>query len=247
MLWFTPKLPVTEEEKAWLDEAFAWLIEEIGIGVLKSVEVILPTEDFFPDPYDGSRRSIRRILDRVCEYMDVDPETIEVRFMEHEDLAQVHPLAANGETREHALGTYQMRKDGRHAISLDMSQAANPQMMVATIAHELGHVILHGEDRLDPDYEGHEPMTDLITVFYGIGIFNANSSFVFEQWTNSQFQGWRAGGAGYLSEQAFAYALALFAHTRGETKPAWSKHISTNVRSYFKRSFRYLARNPALS
>jgi hypothetical protein len=242
MLWFTPKLPIDDEEKSWIDEAFAWLIEEIGSEVIQSVEVVLPTEDFFPDPYDGGRQSIRRMLDRVCEYMDVDPETIAVSFTERDDLAQVHPLAASGESREHALGTYQMRKDGKHAISLDMSQASDPQMMVATIAHELGHIILHGEGRLDPEYEGHEEMTDLITVFYGLGIFNANSSFVFEQWTNSQFQGWRAGAAGYLSEQAFAYALALFAHLRNEPKPAWSKHLSTNVRSHFKSSLRFLSK-----
>lgn len=240
MFWITPKLPVDAETKAWIDEAFVWLIDELGRDVLTSVDVILPVEDYFPDPYNGSRASIRRMLDRVCEYMDVDPALVEVRFVEHEDLAQVHPLAAGGDTREHALGTYHMRRDGKHAVSLDMSQAADPQMMVATIAHELGHVILHGEGRLDQEYDGHEEMTDLITVFYGLGVFTANSSFVFEQWTNSQYHGWRAGGAGYLSEEAFAYALALFAHLRGETKPAWRKHLSTNVRSYFKSSLRYL-------
>jgi hypothetical protein len=84
-------------------------------------------------------------------------------------------------------------------------------------------------------------MTDLVTVFYGLGIFNANSSFVFEQWTNSQFQGWRAGSAGYMSEEMFGYALALFARRRGETKPAWSKFLSTNVRSYMKSSLRFIS------
>lgn len=85
-------------------------------------------------------------------------------------------------------------------------------------------------------------MSDLVTVFYGLGVFNANSSFVFEQWTNSQFQGWRASGAGYLTEEMFAYALALFAYLRKESKPEWKSFLSTNVKSYFKSSVKYISK-----
>lgn len=240
MSWFTPKCPVDGETKEWIENAFGWLIEELGIDVLRSVEVVLPTEDFFPDAFNGSRASIRKMVGRVCEYMDVDPKQVEVRFFESEDEARFHPLAADGTSKGHALGTYQMRRDGKYAISLDTTQTANPQTLVATIAHELGHVILLGEGRLDPDHPDHEPMTDLVTVFYGLGVFNANSSFIFEQWTNSQFQGWRAGGAGYLTEEMFAYALALFAYLRDEQKPEWKSFLSINVRSYFKSSIKYL-------
>lgn len=240
MLWFTPKCPVDDETREWIDNAFQWLIDELGADTARDVPVILPTEDYFPDPYNGTRVSVRRMLDRICGYMDVDPEMVGVRFFENDDGSKLHQLAADGMDRNHVLGTYHMRRDGKYSISLDISQATNPEVMVATIAHELGHVILLGEGRLNEDYEDHEPMTDLVTVFYGLGIFNANSSFVFEQWTNSQFQGWRAGRAGYMSEEMFGYALALFARHRGETKPEWSKFLSTNVRSYMKSSLRFI-------
>lgn len=240
MGWFSPKCPVDAETKAWIDGAFGWLVEELGVEVLRESEVVLPTEEFFPDAFDGSRGAIRRMVDRVCGYMDVDPKLVAVEFFENDDVTRLHPLAGSGETRGHALGTYRMRRDGKYGISLDTAQALNPQTLVATIAHELGHVILLGEDRLDPDYADHEPMTDLVTVFYGLGVFNANSSFVFEQWTNSQYQGWQAGGAGYLSEEMFGYALALFAFLRGEEKPEWAGYLSTNVRSYFKSALKYI-------
>lgn len=240
MGWFTPKCPVDDETREWIDNAFQWLIDELGLETLREAEIVLPTEEYFPDPYNGSRAGIRKMLDRVCGFMDVDPALIEIRFFENWDSTRFHPLAAGESSERHELGTYQMRRDGKYAISLDTSQAVNPEMMVATIAHELGHVILLGEGRLNEDYEDHEPMTDLVTVFYGLGIFNANSSFVFEQFTNAQFQGWRAGSAGYLSEQMFGYALALFAHNRGDSKPAWMKFLSTNVRSYMKSSLRFI-------
>lgn len=244
MFWTAPKCPLDDDSRQWVDESFRWFVEELSPEVVRSVPVVLPEEHFFPDPYDGSRRSIRKMVDRVCEYMDVDPELIEVRFFEGESTGRIHPLASPESGESHPLGIYRMKPSGKYTISLNMDQAGNPEMMVATIAHELGHVILLGEGRLDEDFEGHEPLTDLLTVAYGFGVFSANSSFVFEQWTNAQFQGWRAGGAGYLTEEAYGYALALFAHFRSERKPAWSKYLKTNVKAYFKRSARYLEKNP---
>lgn len=243
MLWFAPRCPVDEETREWLDGSWKWLSKELGAEIPETTEVILPTAEHFPDPYNGSRASIRRMVDRVCGFMDVDPALIEVRFVEGEDAGRFHPLAASGDAGRHALGTYQMRRDGKHAISLDMEQASNPEMLVATVAHELGHVILLGEGRLEPDHPDHEPLTDLLTVFYGLGIFNANTTVIFEQWTNAQYQGWQIGGGGYLSEEAFGYALALFARARGEGKPAWAKYLNTNVRTYLKRALKYLRDN----
>lgn len=239
MSWFTSKCPVDVETKAWLENAFNWLIDELGPDTLQSVEVILPTEEYFPDSYSGSHSDIRKMLDRVCDYMDVDPAQVEIRFYTNEDGSGLHPLAASERSDGHALGTYHKRR-GKYIVSLDTSQASNPEVMIATIAHELGHVILLGEDRLDPNHPDHEPMTDLLTVFYGMGIFNANSVFSFEQWTNNQAQGWQANRRGYLTEEMFGYALGMFAYARGETKPEWYSYLNTNVRSYFKRSLKYV-------
>jgi len=240
MNWFTPKCPVDDDTKRWLENSFNWLIEELGTETLSSVDVVLPIEEYFPDPFSGTESDIRRMFERVCDYMDVDPKLIDLRFYVNEDGSRLHPLAGTERTG-HALGTYQMR-GGKYHVRLETSQAANPHVMVATIAHELGHVILLGENRLPDDYEDHEPMTDLLTVFYGMGLFNANSVFTFEQWTNTQAQGWRAERRGYLTEEMFGYALALFAYARGEAKPEWASYLNVNVRSYFKNSLKYLAK-----
>lgn len=238
MGWFSSACPVDDETRDWIDSSFRWLIDELGLDVLRSVEVVLPTEEFFPDAFDGSRSSIRTMLNRVCEYMDVDPKMIEVSFDKAN--SHIHPLTADGEFRSHALGTYQMGGNGKYQISLEELQAANPEQLVATIAHELGHVILLGENRLDPAHPDHEPLTDLVTVFYGLGVFNANAAVIFEQWTNPQFQGWQIGRSGYLTEEIYGYALALFAKLRNETSPGWASHLTTNVRSYFKDATKFI-------
>ena len=85
MNWFTPKCPLNAEEKEWVENAFQWLIDELGIEILQNLEVILPTDDFFPDPFSGSESDIRKMVGRVCDYMDVDPTLVDLRFFTNED------------------------------------------------------------------------------------------------------------------------------------------------------------------
>jgi hypothetical protein len=108
--------------------------------------------------------------------------------------------------------------------------------LVATVAHELGHVRLLGEGRVHGGYEDHEPMTDLLTVFFGLGVFTANSAFRID----ASSQGWRAQTRGYLNEEMFGYALALFALMRGERNPSWSRYLEGSVSTFFKNGQKYL-------
>src|SRR6185503_8713139 len=96
--------------------------------------------------------------------------------------------------------------------------------------------------RITREDRHHEDLTDLITVFLGLGIFNANASFQFSQWTSYSHQGWSTSRAGYLSEEMFAYALACYARLRNDPKPQWAKHLSMNVAAHFKTCLKYLAK-----
>jgi hypothetical protein len=74
---------------------------------------------------------------------------------------------------------------------------------VATIAHELGHVILLGRGLMSPKTSDHEPMTDLLSVFLGLGIFNANSANRFKHYQDERRSGWSMQRLGYLTEEIF--------------------------------------------
>src|SRR5688572_4651470 len=121
MIFFTPKCPVDNEAKEWIEHAFSWLTEELGSDVLRQSEVVLPTEEHFPDPYDGTRASVRRMVQRVCGYMDVDPNLIELQFFDSEADQHIHPLAVEEGRRTHDLGSYLRRGDGKQVIRLDVN------------------------------------------------------------------------------------------------------------------------------
>ena len=237
-----PDLPVTSEQKEWIEESLLWLLNQFGKDYFLSRPMILPEPSFFPDKYKSDEASVDKVVTRVCGYMDVDPETIEIHFFsDGEDLAAKHHTGTP-QSKAGAAGLYYHPTDKRPraAIAINDSNLKNPISLVATIAHELGHVILLGGGRISRDNKDHEYLTDLITVFLGLGIFSANAAFQFHQWTGHSHQGWRASRAGYLSEEMFAYALAGCAWMRNESKPAWSKYLAMNVGAHFKTCHKYL-------
>ena len=127
-------------------------------------------------------------------------------------------------------------------VALRSTLLRDPLSLVAVAAHELGHVLLLGGNLMNAASD-HEPMTDLLTVFLGLGIFTANSAARFKQFENDRKIGWSTERLGYLPEPVFGYALAKFAHERGEIKPGWIRHLSPNVRSDCKNSLRWIAEN----
>jgi hypothetical protein len=50
---------------------------------------------------------------------------------------------------------------------------------------------------------------------------------------------------GYLSEEQFGYALARIAYERENAKPKWPSFLSTNIKSFMKRSGAWLTANRA--
>ncbi len=64
--WLRPTCPVDAAAKEWIEERLHGLSEEFESSVFTGNPVVLPTPEFFRDPYDGSRRSVRRLLGCVA-------------------------------------------------------------------------------------------------------------------------------------------------------------------------------------
>jgi len=151
------------------------------------------------------------------------------------------PTAAHRQPAFTSMRTNQAigrKRVSENVVAIRSSMLLDPISLVATMAHELGHVILLGGNFLTHDTPDQEPMTDLLTGFTGLGIFIANSAARFMQFQDDRRAGWSTQRLGYLPEPVFGYALAKFARERGEHKPPWAKHLSANLRSDFNQSLR---------
>jgi hypothetical protein len=236
-----PKLEVNEAEKAWIEKAFQWLLDEFGVESFLKHKLILPEPSYFPDKYQGRKEDAINLVGRICGYMDVNPALVEVEFFGNQDqTVERHRLGSSEYSGAAGLYFSKSSDEPQKRIAINVSELKKPTNLVATIAHELGHVILLGGGKLSRDDKSHEYLTDLITVFFGLGIFTANSAFQFSQWQDHSHQGWSASRQGYLSEELFAYSLALYAWMRGESNPKWASHLAVNVGLHFKQSLKYL-------
>jgi hypothetical protein len=243
MAWWRAECPVRPVEQRWIDESMDWLVEQFGEERLRS-EVVLPTDDYFPGAYAGSREDVLRVVDRLCAHMGVDRARVEVEHGEadddHEAMSADVPLRSSSQG---AAGHHRVR-DGRSVIGIRDDQAPRPMALVATVAHELGHVLLLGGGLIAADRPDHEPLTDLLTVYFGLGIFTANAAFEFSQEARGRYSYTSTTRLGYLTEPMYGYGLARFAWLRGESRPSWARYLDTNPGTFLKRGLRFLEHAP---
>jgi len=237
-----PKLPISEDDRLWVENGFARLSRFLGRNRMLQAEVVLPDEAHFPDPYERSIGAPEKMFRRICGYMKVDPRQVDLEVFpdETEELGRMLPYWQGSHSGCAGLYVHPDGENKNMVVALRESQMDDPLALVATMAHELGHVILLGGGLLDPNAKDMEPLTDLLTVFLGFGIFNANCAGRFRQWQDELKQGWSMQHLGYLPQDLYGYALARFAYERNERRPKWLNHLSTNVRSYFRKSIDWL-------
>ena len=237
--WRRVDCPVRPVEQDWIEQSMDWFVEQFGTKRLHG-EVVLPTDDYFPGAYHGTRQDVHAVLDRLCAHMDIDPARVELEFDDADDNHELSAVVPIHMESTGAAGHHRIRK-GRSVIGIRDDQAARPMALVATVAHELGHVLLLGDGRISPQRQDHEPLTDLLTIFFGLGIFSANSAFEYTREVRGAYGYASTSRLGYLTEPMFGYGLARYAWLRGEADPGWARHVDTNPRAFIKRGLQYLA------
>src|SRR5262249_4027732 len=142
------------------------------------------------------------------------------------------------ESMKGAAGLYDAHD--RPRIRLAHAQLADPERLVATIAHELAHDILLGGQLIAPDAHDHDEVTDLVPVFLGLGVFAANAPVRERSYTESNWHFSQFSKQGYLTSRILGYALALYAFARRETKPGWASYLRPDAAEPLKSGLRYL-------
>lgn len=240
-----PTCPVHPVAKTWLESRLGWLIKEFGHAVFLERDVILPNHQFLPENFDYSDSSLRKLLNKVCTLMEVDPRDIDL---------DVVRTSGNGlfltDTNGRAVsaqfgGLYQSivpRRKGTRSysrISINVDELLDLRGLIGTLAHELAHERLLGEGRIDAEAFDHELTTDLTAIFFGFGLFVADGSRVwpgaFDVWPGTQLK-----RPEYMTPPLSGYAMAHRAWLTGESKPAWASQLAYDVRACFHQGLRFL-------
>ncbi len=242
--WFNskPRCAVPEKTRELLDDSFCWLIRRFGRERLLYQRVLTPTFSDFPVLEYGVPEAAGDIADIVCRQMEIDRETFVIGFFDegpaklNAGITDIYVDKTGG-----AAGYYTGRNSyGKLEVLVNKSELNEPVSLTGTIAHELGHAKLMGEGWYQGDEADNEIMTELITVYFGLGIFGANSAFTF----GSNVMSWSYRVKGYFKQETWAYALALYAWINEDEQPEWLKHLNKTVQGDFKRTMRWFKENP---
>lgn len=244
---FSTSPPLSEREASWIEASFRELLECFGAKFFLAREMVLPNDHYFPERFDGSIECLEQLKDRIAFHMGVDPGSAEVEYLPDESSHSRTGVAGLPEFGYAVYDTsnlihHRRQADGRHVIQVRVELVRRPQRLVASLAHELAHLLLEMPAEAEEERERLELITDLTTVFCGMGIFNANAASDFRQWQDSRRNGWSVRRLGYLSEPQFAHALAYFSMIKGDFEPSWEKYLNVNLRAYLKASLASLQR-----
>lgn len=236
--------PIDLEMRLWMENAFLWLAGQFGQDNIATKPMLLPTPENFPIRYDGSKGSLIKTAEIIAKQMEIDINEVSLDIYEQ----NIQEFSGNFGYRiwteidkdsdeKLSAGLYfDKNEQDKYDIFIEKKNLSDPENLAATLAHELAHIKLLGEKRLEFNDES---LTDLTPVVFGLGIFNANSSFK----EHKSFDSYGHNSIGYLKQREWGYALALYSFYRQEENPDWIKFLTPNIKSDFRKSMDFIYAN----
>lgn len=233
--------PLDYEFRKYFENNMLWLLESFPKPSLESRKIFRPSKEDIPINWKKSEEDVAEVLKIVSEAMQINPDEIEIDFYS-EGMTELNTgtstiFLENDTEVDLTAGLYSGKNaNGKYEVSINKRNLDNPEDLIATLAHELCHIKLLGENKME---ENDEHMTDLATVFFGFGVFTSNSSFRFFQ----EHDRWGYSSIGYLKYDEWAYSLALFAFLRYEENPTWSECLNPTIKKEFNKCLQYMINN----
>ncbi|MEO1051109.1 MAG: hypothetical protein AAFX87_10795 [Bacteroidota bacterium] len=243
MFWNNKKSPITPEDEEWLISCFHWFQQTFGID-LKEQEIFSPTTGFIGFEYKGTEGDVLDLVNLVAYKMNVDESSsINVYFFDEFQPMEFTDEAVMSNYEEGsklANGLYTELTDGIYEIGIERTLIKDPISLIATIAHEVAHIKLLGEDAIE---ENDEPLTDIVASLFGFAIFLANTSLnKMTTWSGNTHTGWRiGGGAGYVHHKLYAFLIGYWLNQKGHNEEDWFEYLEKDILSDVKKTLKYLA------
>jgi len=235
-----PKCPVNEEKRLWLENSFIWLLNEFSEKYFLDKAILSPSDSRLVQLADSVEIDLNQVIRIVLEQMDIDFSSVNTFIYDDRPL-EIEMGAGYISTKIEASVNYSAglyggkNADGTFNIGIERSQLRKLNILIATLAHEAAHIKITGESRIE---NADEQFIDIVTIFFGFGVFTANSLIYFDQ--ESKKINWQ----GYSTQQEIAYSLALYTYIRGEGyEPIWYKHLNSEVKSFYDESQLYIMHN----
>lgn len=234
-----PDLPLNEERRQSIDDAFLFVLELFGKDIVKK-PVLTRDHPIFPLEMKEPSEIIP-LAHKIAKVMDIDPKSLDIGFFQGAkpvDISVMDPESRN----DSAAGLYYGKnRYGKYEVEFADTIHKDVGRAIATIAHEFAHIKLLGEERIQ---ENSEELTDMLPLFYGFGLFNSDKVLTFTRESNGTQTSWESNTLGYLSFADWGYLFALYMYVREELEPKWFEHLNKTVSKDCKLALEFILANP---
>lgn len=236
---FKRKLPlqptVTPTDKKWVEDSMDWLIKAFSLAKVKAHPFLLPGDKAISCGNTTIPAQLQLLLEKICQRWELDPKSIILKIFDDIHSKQWNtPFVPIGETRGPA-GMYEQLFSGNDKIfhiHIAQSNLNYPDISLTILAHELAHAKLLGGDYVSHQDPNMEPLTDLACIYFGFGVFLAN--------TCQNQQGNWLSRLGYLPNEIISYANALLCYITDHDPAPVIARLNTNTRELFEQDYKYL-------
>lgn len=192
MFNFLKSKPIlSEQDVGFQVETYKWLLKYFGgKDFYEEAKLILPTSQYFPSKVEGPEEAAIETFEAVKKYAGMEEWTCKLVAQEADIDPVVGETLVVQNTPSSALGTFEYKSEGEVIITYNPALLSNPTQLVATFAHELSHYLTGTATEPPPGgWDNWEFATDIAATFLGFGVFMANSTFNFSQFTSAGSQG----------------------------------------------------------
>lgn len=223
--------------RAWLAETLSRFAPRIGRGP--------SSPSLLTAPLDPLPRDLDALFEALCGLQrTIGQDDVEFTLVEHEERPLPPAYRPLGNPQGQLLHSFVGPAD--YLIVAMPAVFRVPEILLASIARELGRIELHRARLLGPDLADAEAEAELAAVLLGFGVWVANGSYRFENKCCG-------GGCGVnlsalrvgLSLPEVCYSLALDAQHRGLARRMVLKHLDATQKAAAKQSWRVLSQSPS--
>lgn len=235
---FRSKSVLHEDSTEWLFSAYAWALGNFGREVFHQDTILVtPTDRHFPEKsFDTWEERVSVAFGRVREYAGMRNWPCELSAL----TPGMDPVAApaiSSVVPRGPHGTVLINAERRSIpITFDPGMLKRPLVIIAIFAQQLGY---HLGRSIAAEIPGGEhlrgPASDLLAIFMGFGLFLTNSAMT-ECRGGCSGCGTSVQKLGYLTEDEFVYALAIFCVLKDIQDIEVEPHLKKTLRPIFRKA-----------
>ncbi|WP_437488613.1 hypothetical protein WME75_09090 [Sorangium sp. So ce1014] len=208
--------------------------------------LVQPTAEFFPDPYDGSPKTVAALMLRVQEHAGLQDLPVELAVVSPEGQASTVSCssgACGGMALETKLERVARRDDGGYRVAVSAGELRNPTVLTTAFVRAVSFMFLSEAGTFDalvpPD---REPAVDLAAVLLGFGVLATNGSYLYAKGCG----GVQVHSATKMPVDELALALAIHCRLHDVPDRTAARHLDVTPRAHFDESAVWASSNIAL-